>query len=142
MRKEFAMLKRFPLVELDRFFEPFFRPVEKNSASTFSPLADVVEFGDRYEFAFDLPGVSVDSLEITAHEGVLTVKASKPARELEEEGASYRILERTSGEYERSFRLPKHIDDSNVNAKLTDGVLTIVVSKKPEVQPRKIQVDS
>ena len=52
----------------------------------------------------------------------------------------YLLRERRYARFQRSFTLPPTVDESSVNAKLADGVLTITLNKREETKPRKIQV--
>lgn len=50
------------------------------------------------------------------------------------------LNERRYRRFQRSFTLPPTVDEQTVNAKLSDGILTIVLNKREETKPRKIQV--
>lgn len=64
--------------------------------------------------------------------------AGQRHEEQREEGERYYTYERSYGSFSRSFTLPEGIDSENVQGELKDGVLTVSVSKKPEVQPKRI----
>ena len=105
----------------------------------FAPTFDVKETGDSYIFRADLPGVKEDDLDISLTGNRLTVSGK---REMEErkEGERYFAFERSYGSFTRTFTLPEGIDSESVRAEMKDGVLTLTVPKKPEVQPKKISV--
>jgi HSP20 family protein len=84
----------------------------------------------------DLPGITPESVSIEVDKGVLTLKT--PVREAEE--TTYLRRERFHGAYERSVRLPDTIQEDAVNAYFENGVLTLVLPKKPEAQPIRIPV--
>ena len=50
------------------------------------------------------------------------------------------LNERRYNRFQRSFNLPPNVDEKSVEAKLVDGVLTIVLNKREESKPRKINV--
>ena len=52
----------------------------------------------------------------------------------------YHAMERSYGQFVRSFSLPDGADSEGVKAELKDGVLTVHVGKRPEVQPKKIAI--
>ena len=111
-----------------------------------SPLGDTVAFMPRFEvketkqayvFKADLPGVKESELDISLTGNRLTIAGSRTEEETEE-GAAYYARERTYGSFSRAFTLPEGIDGNQVQADLKGGVLTVVVPKTPEVQPRRI----
>jgi HSP20 family protein len=72
-------------------------------------------------------------------EGVLTISGERK-REEKKEGESYHYIERRTGRFARSVRLPDGVKSDTVDASLKNGVLTITVDKAEEVKPRKIDV--
>lgn len=64
------------------------------------------------------------------------------ASEKREESDRFYAYERSFGSFSRAFTLPEGVDGDNVQAELKSGVLTLRLSKRPEVQPRRIQVSS
>ena len=68
--------------------------------------------------------------------------SGKREAEKENKTDTYYAVERTYGSFTRSFTLPEGIDDAAIHADLRDGVLTVLVPKKPEAQPKKIPVSS
>lgn len=105
----------------------------------FVPRFDVKETKDAYVFRADLPGVKDSDVEISLTGSVLTVTGRRE-EERRDEGEQYHTIERSYGEFARSFSLPEGTDADNVKAELKEGVLTVHVPKKPEVQPRKISI--
>jgi HSP20 family protein len=106
---------------------------------TFAPSFEVKETNDSYVFKTDLPGVKEEDLDISLTGNRLSISGQRQ-EEQRKEGDRYYAYERRYGSFSRSFTLPEGIDQENVRADLKDGVLTVVVSKKPEVQPRRIQL--
>jgi HSP20 family protein len=115
-------------------WEPFFgtRPV-----SAFSPDFEVKETHDSFVVRADLPGVEEKDVDVSLHDGVLTVTGSRQAEE-RTEGDSYALYERQYGSFSRSFSLPDIADSDRIEAKLDRGVLTLTIGKKAEAKPRKI----
>jgi HSP20 family protein len=110
-------------------------------AGTFVPTFEVKETKDAYTFKADLPGVKESDVEISLSGNMLTI-FGKREEEKKDEGDRYFAYERSYGTFSRSFTLPEGADTEHVRAELKDGVLTIAVPKKPEVQPRRIDVQS
>jgi HSP20 family protein len=105
----------------------------------FAPSFDVKENKEGYVFRADLPGVKEDDLEIALTGNRLTI-SGKREQEKHEQGDTYYASERSYGSFSRAFTLPDGTDGENVKAELKNGVLQVVVPKKPEVQPRKITI--
>jgi HSP20 family protein len=82
----------------------------------------------------ELPGVSEQDVDITVHEGLLTIKAERK----DAEGREYLHKGRSFGRFEQAITLPEQVDSEKVVASLTDGVLRIELPKVPQAQPRKI----
>jgi HSP20 family protein len=106
----------------------------------FAPDFEVRETPSEFVFKADLPGVLEKDLEITLTNNRLTI-AGKREREIEhDEKSTFYAVERLYGAFSRVFTLPDGIDTTHVSAALKDGVLTVVVPKAPEVQPKKISL--
>jgi HSP20 family molecular chaperone IbpA len=58
------------------FAEPF-RHMGERIADWFAPRAEAKASDAHYEITMELPGVSESDIDITLHEGVLTVKGAK-----------------------------------------------------------------
>lgn len=87
----------------------------------------------------ELPGVAKKDIEVSVDKGVLTIEADQKAED-NREGRNYSIRERRYGKVARRFRLPETVDESKIDAGLTDGVLTVKLSKKEVPSPTRIEV--
>jgi HSP20 family protein len=105
----------------------------------FAPSFEVKETKDSYLFKADLPGVRDEDLELSLTGNRLTV-SGKRDEEKRDEGERFYAYERSFGAFSRSFTLPEGVDVEHAEAGLASGVLTITLPKKPEVQPKKIEV--
>ena len=128
------MLRWDPYRELDTVFG---QAVERSFAPTF----EVKETKDAYVFRADLPGVKDADLEISLTGNRLSISGRRE-QERHEQGDTFYASERAYGSFTRSFTLPEGIDGDNVSADLKNGVLTLSVPKKPEVQPRKVTINT
>ena len=107
--------------------------------SAFSPAFEVKETTESFVLKADLPGVDEKDLDVSMHNGVLTVSGSRQSEE-RKDGESYALYERQYGSFSRSFSLPEIADGERIDAQLTNGVLTLTVPKKAAAQPRKIAI--
>jgi HSP20 family protein len=114
-------------------------PTFEEKGVAFMPDFEVKETKDAYVFKADLPGVEDKDLEVTLNANRLTVSGKREA-EAREEGDTWYAYERTFGNFSRSFTLPEDVNSDDVRADLKNGVLTVAVPKKPERQPKKIEV--
>jgi len=105
----------------------------------FVPRFDVKETKDAYVLKADLPGVKDEEVEVSLNGNTLTI-SGKREEEHKEEGEQYYAIERSYGTFARSFSLPDTVDSEHVSAELKNGVLTIHMPKRPEAQPKKIEI--
>ena len=70
----------------------------------------------------------------------ISSKKTLPSAERLSQKGDWLLNERSYARFLRSFSLPPTVDDQKVDAKLVDGVLTVVLNKRDEIKPRKIQV--
>ena len=112
-------------------------------APAYYPQFDVKETKDRYEFSADLPGVKEEDLDIslTGNQLVISGKRAAPEQKEQKEAERYHLSERSYGRFTRTFTLPDGISGEQVTAQLKDGVLTLSIGKRPEVQPRRIKLN-
>jgi HSP20 family protein len=127
--------------ELDRAFGD---AMTNGAGRVWHPATDVIEQANGYLIALELPGVQPDATEVIFEQNVLTVRGTKTPTVQPTEDAELRIYtaERVSGAFERSFRLPEHVDGNAIQATFQNGVLTISIPKKPASQPRKIAINA
>lgn len=95
---------------------------------------------DGWTVTLDVPGLSVDDIEVEVHAGRLTVRGEhKPAVP---EGFEPVRRERRGWRLDRSFDLPDRADVDAVEARVSDGLLTVHVPRRPEAARRLIPVNA
>jgi len=114
-------------------------PFTQNRVTAFAPSFEVKETSDQFLVRADLPGVKEADLDVSLHNGVLSITGSRSAEE-RREGETYYLYERQFGSFSRSFALPDTADGDKVDARLEAGVLTVAIGKRAEAKPRKISV--
>jgi HSP20 family molecular chaperone IbpA len=104
------------------------------------PAVSVRESEQSIVLVADLPGVSLDKVEITIDQDVLTLRGTVAA--VAHDG--FRLLHREYAEagFARSFTVPDGIDRQQVAAVVKNGVLTLTLPKQQAVQPRRIAVQT
>ncbi len=109
-------------------------------ADWFAPAAEASRQDDAYEIDMELPGVKADDIEVSVHEGALSVKGEKRS-ERTEEGRTFFFSERQFGSFQRSFRLPPDADGDAISADFRDGVLSIRVPRRDRSSTgRKVEI--
>ena len=127
--------------EMDRLFEDAFGSGAPAPAS-WTPAVDVRETNDAWVFDLEIPGVDPAGVEVTADQKVLSIRGEKSSRPTEGEEPRLVSVERITGSFERSFRLPSSIREDAIEAKYKHGLLTVTVPKAEVRQARKIEVRS
>ena len=122
--------------DMDQLMERFVGNGNGASAAAHAP-ADLWEEEGKWHVDLELPGVKQDAIDITLEKNVLRIAATKNAPEGERK---YWREERAYGQFERQFSLPETVNPDGIEAVLEDGVLHLTLAKKPELQPKKIEV--
>lgn len=108
------------------------------STSCKIPSVDVHEDNKQFTVEAELAGYSQDEVQISVQKHVLTISSQKETKK--EGDRKYLVRERAYRAFERSFTLPEGIDENNITAEFTNGILTIALPKVPVEQPKKIEV--
>ena len=107
----------------------------------FAPNFDVKETTESFVFTADLPGVAEKDLQVQLTDNRLSISGKRESEKTEQNETLY-TTERSYGSFTRSFMLPEGIDADKAHAELKNGVLSVAIPKRPETQPRKINVTS
>ena len=124
--------------EMSRFMNGL---LEGNGRTTQSwvPAVDVWETGNEIVYAFDLPGIPQDKINVEFEDGALTVSAER-GREQKVEGDRFYRYERRFGTFSRTIGLPQGVADADITAKYEHGVLELHVRKPEQQKPKRIRV--
>lgn len=133
--------------------DPFYRdmwavtPRSFGEGQVWSPRVDLVEKDDCFLVKAEVPGVPRENISVDLKGDILTVsgeKADERKSDEEREGTVYHRMERSYGKFERSIRLPKHIDRKGIQATCKDGMLTVRVPKKQveKSESQKIEISA
>jgi HSP20 family protein len=129
--------------EIDRLFESPLSWFE-NGSQPFSggwiPAINVYEDKDHVFVRAEVPGMKKEEIDISLHEGVLTLSGERKLEKEYEKAQSHRT-ERFVGRFQRSVTLPAPVDSANVRATYKDGILAITLPKAEEAKPKQISVN-
>ena len=127
--------------QLNRIFEPFARmtPDEDLATGTWVPAVDVAETQEKIVVRAEVPGMKQEDIAIEFENGILTIKGERTL-EKNGDGMTWHRVERTYGNFVRSFTLPRTVDAERIGATYRDGVLEIEIPKKEEAKPKQIRI--
>lgn len=131
-----STLRFDPFRDLDRLASDWFN-INGVRTPKWAPM-DAYRSGDSYVVHFDLPGINEQSLEVTAENNTLTVRAER--RPAAPEGAEYVVSERPMGSFSRQMVLGDGLDLEKVSADYRDGVLTVTIPVAEQAKPRRISI--
>ena len=120
-----------PLVQVQR--------AKRAESSTLLTPADVLESDEAYNIHMDLPGFKKENIDISFHQGRLTIKGYRETVKQENEN-KFKSIERTSGTFCRNFSFPDIVDSEKMTASYENGVLEIRVPKQTIAKPLRIEV--
>jgi HSP20 family protein len=108
-------------------------------SKSFAPAINISQTANDVIVETPLPGIDVNKVEITIENDVLTI-SGKEEKKTEVEEKNYTRKEWTSQSFYRSVALPVPVLSDDADAQYNDGVLKIVIPKKPEAKAKKVTV--
>jgi HSP20 family protein len=133
--------------EMDRLYENIargfsFLPVHRRAFETplgqfetafgtSLPAVDVVEHEKEFTVTAELPGLTLNDIDLSVSDNTLTIKGEKK-EEKEEKAKNYYMSERKYGSFQRSLPLPHGVNRDKVAARFENGVLSVTLPKTPE----------
>ena len=106
--------------------------------SGWSPALDLYQNNDNVIAVAELPGMRREDIQISLHDGTLTISGERKRESSNGEKAER--TERYIGTFRRSITLPARVDANKVTATYRDGILTVTLPKAEEAKPKQIQV--
>lgn len=140
------------LGSFDKLFDSVFGNVPGWDAR--KPAVDIRADEHTYTIDADLPGLTEEQIDVRVEENLLVISTvdqnERSAHESNGDGSNgshgdradgYILRERRTTGFHRSFSLPKDADAAKIEASYRNGVLTVVLPKKPEAKPRQIKIN-
>jgi HSP20 family protein len=112
---------------------------EPSAGRPWSPAVDIVETEDGLTLKADVPDVKIEDIDIRVENNTLAIRGHRKF-EKDEKLKGYHRIERSYGEFVRSFALPSTVDTEKVTADYRNGVLAIFLPKKETAKPRQVRV--
>lgn len=132
LREEIDHLFQSPLSLFENGSQPF--------SSGWAPALDLFEDKDHLFVRAEVPGMKKEEIDISLHEGVLTLSGERRLGKEYEKAQPHR-LERFVGRFQRSVNLPHSVDVANVRATYRDGILAVTLPKAEEAKPKQITIN-
>jgi HSP20 family protein len=129
------LMRTDPFRDLDRLTQQVFGTVARPAAM---PM-DAYRKGDTFYIKLDLPGISLDDIDLTVEQSVLTVRANRSGID---ERVELLVAERPAGTFTRQVFLGDTLDAEGIEADYTAGVLTLAIPVHEAAKPRKLSISS
>lgn len=105
-----------------------------------APRMDISEDDQAFKVVAEMPGARPEDVEVIVEDDVLTIRAER-TQERETNRRNYHLVERSTGVFQRSLRLPAPADPGKVQATFDNGVLTVSIPKDgSQARSRRVQV--
>jgi HSP20 family protein len=130
-----------PLANLRVFEDAFSRLLnEPQSNRPWAPAVDIYETENELVLKADVPDVELSNIDVRVENQTLTI-AGERKFERQDAGKGYHRIERSYGNFVRSFAVPNTFDTEKIAAEYKNGVLTVTLPKKEAAKPRQIKVE-
>ena len=127
--------------DMDRVFNQFFETAKVPAARGFA--VDINENEEGYGISANLPGFAAEDVDVRVEDNLLVIEAKElenTEKESGENSVTWHVRERRSGSLKRSFVLPEDVEKGAVEAEMKNGVLSVMLKKKPEAKPFSVKV--
>lgn len=121
------------------FDASFGGPREDVQLKAWTPAVDVYEDENSFLIKVELPEVNRDEVKVSLNENTLSISGERRV-ENEQKRENYHRVERSYGQFYRSFTLPPNVNTQAINAQFKDGVLRLTLPKREEAKPKQIEV--
>ncbi|MEY9913238.1 HSP20 family protein [Catenulispora sp. MAP12-49] len=133
------LMRTDPFRDLDRIAQQLLGTTAAGTWTRPNPMPlDAWREGDEFVVCFDLPGVSLDAIDVDVERNVLTVKAERRPTAIGE--TKVEISERPLGAFSRQLFLGETLDTENIKADYDAGVLTLRIPVAEKAKPRKVEI--
>lgn len=111
-----------------------------SSSSCGYPAVDIREEKERYVLEAELPGLSEKDVDIKVSDRILSLASIKTEEKETKADGTWLIRERGVRSFRRAFSLPRDVDSEQIAASFKDGLLTVVLPKRPEAREKTISI--
>lgn len=114
------------------------KPATSEQKTFRSPAVDIIEKEDSFVILVNLPGVKKEDLKVSIDNRELSIEGKTTVSN--DESTRYILRERKVSDFRRKFNLGDSINEEKIEAVHENGVLTLTLSKKDEIQPKNITI--
>jgi HSP20 family protein len=108
-------------------------------SGTWAPAVDIYESENEIVLSAEVPGIEDKDIEIRIEDNTLSLVGERRfEKETKEE--NYHRVERSYGSFVRSFTIPHYVDQEAIRAEHENGVLKVILPKKPEKKPKTVKI--
>lgn len=130
-------LNNRPVLNMDHLFNDLFNDAffsGNRKQESFVPAVNIHETTDAYHLELNAPGREKADFAIQLVDGLLTIAYEQKEEAVRED---YNTLRREFGfrGFKRSFHVDEQIDGDAIQARYEQGILRLLLPKKPEVKP-------
>jgi HSP20 family protein len=130
-----------PLTNLRVFEDAFTRFLnEPQSNRPWSPAVDIYETENELVLKADLPDVEQKEIDVRVENQTLQIAGQRKFAK-QEPGKGFHRIERSYGNFVRSFAVPNSFNTEEIAAQYKNGVLTVTLPKKEAAKPRQIKIE-
>ena len=133
--EELARMRR----DLDRVFEEIPRTWLGELPTGVFPLTNITEDKDNFCLRAELPGIKASDVDISITGNSISISGQRQIV-AEDKKVKYHRREREAGSFRRMIKLPAQIDTDKVEARSSDGVLTVILPKAETAKPKQIPI--
>jgi len=127
--------------EMADLMENFFGDAVPSMRNDLVPRVDVAETANAVEITTDVPGYKREDIQVEVDDKSLTISGCHSEEKKEEDAnKKYHRLERRCGSFSRTVWLPCAVDDKQIDARISNGVLRIQIPKSAESCRRKVEI--
>lgn len=126
--------------QFDRFANLFSAGPQRSTDAGVFPQLNVTEDANKFYLRAELPGVGSSELDIQATGKTISLAGERKIH-AEKANARYHRREREAGNFSRVLAMPSDIDAERIEAKLENGILTIIAPKAEKARPRQIKIN-
>ena len=125
----------------NRMFDFPFAPFAEETfpLTNWVPACDIYETDKEIVLKAEVPGLKKEDVFVSIENNLLTIRGERKF-EGEVKREDYHRVERSYGEFLRSFTLPAFIDANKILAEFKDGLLWVFLPKREEAKPKQIEV--
>jgi HSP20 family protein len=105
-------------------------------SGAYIPRVDVNTGEQTVQVSAEVPGIDEKNLDVTVTDDTVSIKGEKKDEETQKSAKGFQSIERHYGAFERTIALPCKVDSAKAEAKLKNGILTVVM---PKIQEEKTE---